>query len=230
MGRAAVSAHVDLKHGLNTLATLTSIAPFVGIFGTVRAIGFDTFLGLGNERSTGLAIVAERISMACVPAALGLLVGLHSLWCYNYCRCRLAELDHEMENESLQVVNHLTRQVGRLHSGRVDRPLPFLEAYSVMAGEDRRGWRRSMWAAVALLAFAWGIQVIGYFDDDALPIDSAMRAAFRSVSITVCCCSVPAYAIWVDFLHRKSTGLPWVAAVFCLSWCAAGLLFPVLRF
>jgi len=75
MGRAASLAHEDLRQGLNTLATLASIAPFVGMLGTLWAIGFDTFVGLGSARSTGLAMVAEGISRACVPTALGLLVG-----------------------------------------------------------------------------------------------------------------------------------------------------------
>ena len=48
MEHAAMAAHEDLKHGLNTLATITSIAPFIGVFGTVWAIGFDTFRGVGS--------------------------------------------------------------------------------------------------------------------------------------------------------------------------------------
>ena len=91
MGRAAVAAHEDLKHGLNTLATITSIAPFAGIFGTVWGITFDAFRPLGTDKATGMAMCAEGLSRACVPMALGLLVGLQSLWCYRYFRGRLAD-------------------------------------------------------------------------------------------------------------------------------------------
>jgi hypothetical protein len=234
MGRAAVAAHEDLKHGLNTLATITSIAPFVGVFGTVCGIAFDTFRAVGTEKSAILAMTAEGLSRACLPTTLGLLVGLQSLWCYRYFQGRLADFDHEMEDASFKLVNPLTLQLGHLSPAGpiepISQSLPYLETYSVNAGEDRRCWRRSALAAAALLAVAWCIQVVGYFDYDALPLDLAIGAAFRSVLITFCCACLPAYAVWVDLLHRKSAGLALVAAALCVSWCAAGLLFPVLRF
>jgi biopolymer transport protein ExbB/TolQ len=74
--RAAVAAHEDLKRGLNPLATITSIAPFIGTLGTVWALAFDTFVGFGIDKLTALAVVAEGLSRACLPSALGLVVGL----------------------------------------------------------------------------------------------------------------------------------------------------------
>ena len=79
MERAIVAAHEDLKRGLNALATITSIAPFIGILGTVRANAFDTFVGVGIDKLTSLAVVAEGLSRAGLPSALGLVVGLQSL-------------------------------------------------------------------------------------------------------------------------------------------------------
>ena len=72
MERVAVAAHEELKRGLNPLATVTSIAPFIGILGTVWTIVFDTFFGLGNSKLNGLVAVAEGLSRACLPSALGL--------------------------------------------------------------------------------------------------------------------------------------------------------------
>ena len=95
MERAAVAAHENLKCGLNPLATITSIAPFIGILGTVWAIAFDTFVGVGIDKLTGLAVVAEGLSRACLPSALGLFVGLQSLWGYSYFRGRLEQFDLE---------------------------------------------------------------------------------------------------------------------------------------
>jgi hypothetical protein len=181
-----------------------------------------------------VAAVAEGLSRACLPTALGLLIGIQSLWCYRYFRDRLSEFDHEMEDASLKLVNQLTLQLRHISPAGAIEPIgqsiPYLETYSVIAGEDRRCWRRSSLAAVALLAVAWCIQVVGYIDYDSLPLDLAIPTAFRSVLITFCCSCLPAYAAWVDLLHRKSSGLALVAAALCLSWCAAGLLFPVLRF
>jgi len=144
MERAAVAAHEDLKRGLNPLATVTSIAPFIGILGTVWAIAFDTFFGLGNSNLNGLVAVAEGLSRACLPSALGLAVGLQSLWCYNYFRGRLEQFDLEMEGGSVKLLNELTLRLGTI------RPLPYLEKYHVTAPADRRSRRRSSSAAVAL--------------------------------------------------------------------------------
>lgn len=126
MGRAAVAAHEDLKQGLNTLATIASVAPFVGVFGTVCGLLFDTFRGLGTDKYTALAMLAEGLSRACVPMALGLLVGLQSLWCYRYLRGRLADFDREMEDASLQLVNQLT-----LHwRSATSTTMPFRQAWN----------------------------------------------------------------------------------------------------
>lgn len=233
MGRSAVAVHQDLKRGLNTLATITSVAPFVGVFGTLWRIGFDTFGPLGTEKSTAMAAVFEGLSRASLPTALGLLVGLQSLWCYRYFRDRLAEFDHEMENTSLELINQLTLQFGHLNLAAsinpIDDSLPFLETYSVVANEDRRCWRRSALSAGALLAVAWCVQVIRYFDHDSLPLALATRTAGQYVLLTFGLACLPAYAIWVDLMHRRASGPAVLAAAFCLCWCAVGLLVPVLR-
>ena len=130
MGRAASVAHEDLKQGLNTLATIASIAPFVGMLGTLWAIGFDTFFSLGTEKSTAMAMVAEGISRACVPTALGLLVGLQSLWAYRYLRSRLADFDREMADAPLSLVNQLALHFCSLRPASpiegVSHSLPYL--------------------------------------------------------------------------------------------------------
>ena len=234
MGRAASAAHEDLKQGLNTLATITSIAPFVGILGTLWAIGFDTFRAIGTDRYTALAVVAEGISRACVPTALGLLVGLQSLWGYRYLRGRLTDFDREMADTSLSLVNQLAPHLGRLRPASpiagVSYLLPYLEAYSPDLGADRRYKRRTALVALTLLLVAWCVSVGAYFKYDALPLNWAMSAGVRFIIITFCCSCLPAYAVWVDLLHRKATGVALIAAALCLSWCAAALFFPALRF
>ena len=234
MAGAATVVHEDLKHGLNTLATLTCVAPLLGLFGTVCGISFDTFHGIGTDRYTALAAIAEGLSAACVPAALGLLVALQSLWCYKYFRGRLTEFDREMENESLALLNqlqfHLRRVGPTARTTSISQSFPFLEKYSAVANADRRCWRRSTLAATPLLALAWGIEFVCYLNLDFVPLGSALIAACRSVLIMFCCSCLPAYAVWVDLMHRKTTGLAAIAAALCLAWCAAGLVFPVLRF
>ena len=231
---AACVAHEDLKQGLNTLATITCIAPFVGILGTLWALGFDTFRGVGTERYTVLAMEAEGISRALVPTALGLLVGLLSLWGYRYFRGRLADFDLEMANASLALVNQLSLHLGRLRTAgpiqSISQSLPYLEAYSPDWDAERRYERRTALAAVALVLMAWCVQALAYFELDAIPLSSASFAGVRSVAIMFCFSCLPAYAVWVDFLHRKPTCVTLIGAALCLSWCAVGLFFPALRF
>lgn len=233
MGRAALTAHEDFNHGLITLATLASIAPFIGIFGTLCGIGLDTFRGLGTDKYTALAAVAEGLSTACVPAALGLLVGLQSLWCFRYFRRKLAGFDDEMEDASLKLLNQLTLLPRRLSPASPiepnNQPLPYLEAYSVLADEDHRCARRSALGTVALFATAWCVQVVRCFDYDSLPLASAALTAGQSVLLMFGLACLPAYAVWVDFLHRKASGLAVLAAAFVLCWCVAGLFVPLFK-
>jgi MotA/TolQ/ExbB proton channel family len=234
MERAAVAAHEDLKRGLNPLATVTSIAPFIGILGTAWAFAFDTFVGVGIDRLTGLAVVAEGISRACLPSAFGLIVGLQSLWCYTYFRARLEQFDLDMKGESLRLLNQLTLQLSTASLvGGIDPfnpSVPYLETYHVTSPADRRFRRRSSSAAVALLVAAWCLQVVRDFGYGFLPLGHALPVACRDVLITFGCSWLLTYVVWVGLLHRKSIGLFLAAAVLSLSWCAAELLIPVVRF
>ena len=198
------------------------------------AIRFDTFRGSDGPKSTGLAMVAEGISRACVPTALGLLVGLQSSWGYSYFPGRPEQFDLDLNVETLKLLNELTLRLGpRRPMGRID-PLnpsvPYLEGYHVTAPADRRFRRRSSSAAIALLVAAWCIQVVRDFGYGFLPLRPALPAACRDVLITFGCSWLLAYVVLAGLLQRKSSGLVLAAAARSLSWCAAGLWFPVLRF
>jgi len=105
MARAAAIAHEDLKCGLSTLATITCAAPLVGALGTIWALSFNTFLGISGERSSDMAALAQRISFACVPMSLGILVGLQALWIHRYLGARLERCDVEIRAASLRFLN-----------------------------------------------------------------------------------------------------------------------------
>jgi biopolymer transport protein ExbB/biopolymer transport protein TolQ len=106
--RSAALVHEEMKNGLSGLATMASTAPWVGLLGTVVGIA-DSFHGCDGERSTCMGIVAESLSASWVYTALGLLIGLPSLWCYRYLAGRLEAFDHEMENASVDLVKQLAR-------------------------------------------------------------------------------------------------------------------------
>lgn len=93
---------VRLRRFMNALATIGSIAPFIGLFGTVLGVmhSFDTMKvgGLSSERITG--DIAEALS----ATALGLLVAIPSVVAYNFL------LGHVQAN-LLHVQGHVSRLI-----------------------------------------------------------------------------------------------------------------------
>lgn len=71
-----------LEAGLATLATIGSVAPFVGLFGTVWGI-MNSFQGIARTESTSLAVVAPGIAEALFATAMGLFVAIPAVVAYN---------------------------------------------------------------------------------------------------------------------------------------------------
>jgi biopolymer transport protein TolQ len=80
---SAVGAEVDrLASRLNILATVGSVAPFVGLFGTVWGI-MRSFSAIAGANNTSLAIVAPGIAEALFATALGLFAAIPAVIAYN---------------------------------------------------------------------------------------------------------------------------------------------------
>lgn len=77
--RARYQRELDiLESGLSVLATIGSVSPYIGLFGTVWGI-MDAFTGLGNLESASLAVVAPGIAEALVATAIGLFAAIPPL-------------------------------------------------------------------------------------------------------------------------------------------------------
>jgi biopolymer transport protein ExbB/TolQ len=109
LDRSVATIHAELKRGLSGLATIGSTAPFVGLFGTVVGI-MNAFRASGPAQASGIASVASGISEALVTTALGLLVAVPAVWCYNYFTTKVENFDVEMENSSMELVSYLARR------------------------------------------------------------------------------------------------------------------------
>ena len=78
-----VGAEADeLSNRLNFLATVGSVAPFVGLFGTVWGI-MNSFFQIGQQQNSSLAVVAPGISEALFATAIGLFAAIPAVIAYN---------------------------------------------------------------------------------------------------------------------------------------------------
>jgi biopolymer transport protein TolQ len=80
---SAVAAETDrLAERLNILATIGSVAPFVGLFGTVWGI-MRSFSDIAGANNTSLAVVAPGIAEALFATAIGLFAAIPAVIAYN---------------------------------------------------------------------------------------------------------------------------------------------------
>ena len=71
-----------LQSGLPVLATVGSVAPFVGLFGTVWGI-MHAFIEIAQQQNTSLVVVAPGIAEALLATGLGLLAAIPAVVFYN---------------------------------------------------------------------------------------------------------------------------------------------------
>ena len=72
-----------LERGMSSLATIASVSPFIGLFGTVWGV-MDAFAGLGDAGAASLRAVAPGISEALITTAAGLFAAIPALIAYNH--------------------------------------------------------------------------------------------------------------------------------------------------
>ncbi|MDB6442683.1 MULTISPECIES: protein TolQ [unclassified Pseudomonas] len=73
---------VQLEKGLQLLATVGSVSPYIGLFGTVWGI-MNAFLGLSQVQQASLSTVAPGIAEALIATAIGLFAAIPAVIAYN---------------------------------------------------------------------------------------------------------------------------------------------------
>ncbi len=71
------------NQGTGLLATIGSVAPFIGLFGTVWGI-MNSFIGIAESQTTNLAVVAPGIAEALLATAMGLIAAIPAVMTYNF--------------------------------------------------------------------------------------------------------------------------------------------------
>ncbi|MCC6941176.1 MAG: protein TolQ [Novosphingobium sp.] len=92
---AVVTETDALASRLNFLATVGSVAPFVGLFGTVWGI-MDSFFNIGAQQNSSLAVVAPGISEALFATAIGLFAAIPAVIAYNRFSHRVNRFESRM--------------------------------------------------------------------------------------------------------------------------------------
>jgi biopolymer transport protein ExbB len=98
----------DLKSGLAVLASVGSVAPFVGLLGTVLGI-ISAFRGIAETGSGGLSAVSAGIAEALVETALGLAVAIPAVLAFNYLSTAIASEELALSNAAGELVDKVER-------------------------------------------------------------------------------------------------------------------------
>jgi biopolymer transport protein ExbB/TolQ len=109
MRREAQSLLARIEGGLPNLAVISSVAPFIGLFGTVWGI-MVSFSAIAGAKDTSLAVVAPGIAEALAATAIGLAAAIPASIGYNRLGAALAragqDLQHLIEEDAITITAH----------------------------------------------------------------------------------------------------------------------------
>lgn len=97
MQRSASAQLTRLERRLPFLATTASVAPFIGLFGTVWGV-MVAFTGLGNANVVSISAVAPGIADALVATAFGLFTAIPAVIAYNHFVHQLRNLGGQLDD------------------------------------------------------------------------------------------------------------------------------------
>lgn len=108
--RVSVAREVEeLEANLPFLATVGSISPYIGLFGTVWGI-MHAFIALGAVKQATLSMVAPGIAEALVATAMGLFAAIPAVMAYNRLSNTVGKLEHSYATFSEEFHSILHRQ------------------------------------------------------------------------------------------------------------------------
>jgi biopolymer transport protein TolQ len=110
--RATLQRELDTLEGnIGFLASVGSVSPYVGLFGTVWGI-MHAFVGLSNLQQVTLATVAPGIAEALVATAIGLFAAIPAVIAYNRFARDIDRIAIQLESFIDEFSNILQRNVG----------------------------------------------------------------------------------------------------------------------
>jgi biopolymer transport protein TolQ len=115
--RASYQREMDaIESNLSFLASVGSVSPYVGLFGTVWGI-MHAFTGLASMQQVTLAKVAPGIAEALVATAIGLFAAIPAVLAYNRFARDIDRISNKLETFIEEFSNILQRNVSASPSG-----------------------------------------------------------------------------------------------------------------
>jgi hypothetical protein len=217
--RASAQVRLEFSDGLSGLATVTSLAPWLGLLATLEAF-VNAFVGCGGEKSACMAATVAGISRAIWPTALGVGIGVIALCGYRCLSATVERFDAEMQAASRDLVNTLVAYRGCWSFATVgDCAIPG-GILDTNAPADR-GRIYTIVTVVALLLAATIQMVWAYIWAMYPAIDSVVGGAGKTVVGFGLC-----YAL-ACMLGRRSRGREAVAGVLTLIWTALEIMLHI---
>lgn len=110
----------ELRRGMGVLASVGSVAPFVGLLGTVVGI-ISAFQGIAATGSGGLGAVSAGISEALVETALGLMVAIPAVLFFNQLNNKINIVETELARRTGELLDELENTHGSRSSGSFEK-------------------------------------------------------------------------------------------------------------
>ena len=102
--RASSVEVTKLEKRVPFLATVASITPFIGLFGTVWGI-MTSFQEIGQQGAADLAVVGPGIAEALIATAVGLFAAIPAVYFYNHFTTKVKTYASEMDDFALEFLN-----------------------------------------------------------------------------------------------------------------------------
>jgi len=106
LGQYVENISQEMRQGFGILSTVGSVAPFVGLLGTVIGI-ISAFEGIAKTGSGGLAAVSAGIAEALVETALGLFVAIPAVIAFHYLSGKIEKEEIFLKNIAQEIVDKM---------------------------------------------------------------------------------------------------------------------------
>lgn len=136
MERYLEQVSAELRRGFTVLAAVGSIAPFVGLLGTVLGI-ITAFQGIAETGSGGLSAVAGGISEALVETALGLTVAIPAVLAYNFLSAKANAEEMRLKNAVGELLDEIEDLEESGKAVAVAAKTPALEGAAPVSGSGK---------------------------------------------------------------------------------------------